>query len=210
VTKLEAVQTMLRAIGYNAALTALDTGGTSVAAVAEAILDDQTERLQKNGPGSQNKYDGAIMTGGWWFNTYFNQTETPDGSGYIDLTGVLAVKPYSPPGAQYDIDEVNDRLYDRTNSTDVFAGDVVLHEVKLIAWTSLPESFQEYVMRTAAEELAEQRDVGDRLVGATIRRRREASARVHREHSNYAGINIFATPGSSFLHGNRRNTLLRG
>ena len=67
-TKLEAVNQVLRAAGhYNA--RALDTNGNSNAAEAERDIDTESKKIQAQA--------------GWTFNTVFDITLTPDGSNNI-------------------------------------------------------------------------------------------------------------------------------
>lgn len=137
-TELEAVNTMLRAIGE--APTSSLTGEVGVDVVtAKATLDEVSREVQSEG---------------WLFNTEHDYPMARANNGEIYVPASAAVVDVSKrryPG----IEPVmrGNRLYDRKNHTYSFDQDVEARVVFLLPFTNMPETARRYVTIRAARML---------------------------------------------------------
>lgn len=91
----------------------------------------------------------TIQNRGWWFNT-LKSTVTPDPvTNQIDTSGILRLMP------RYKVTYTlrNDRLYNLTDGTFEFSGDIELGGIVQLAWEDLPFSMQEFAKQKAAEKV---------------------------------------------------------
>jgi hypothetical protein len=94
-----------------------------------------------------NDMNRIVQTRGYWFNTEV-LTVTPDANGFINLPGdVLSVitksRSHIKRGA---------KLYDTENGTDVFADEVCMSIVRLLAFDDLVPEAQTYIAHRAVAE----------------------------------------------------------
>jgi len=143
-TKLQAVNTMLSAIGEPPINTLSSKRADSN--IAEQILDEVSRDVQGYG---------------WHFNTEENITLAPDSTGYIVVTE-NTVRIDSDPYKYTDIDLVlrGDKLYDRVSNSYIFSGPIVVSRVVLLDFTEMPEAARNYITIRAARIFC------DRMLGS--------------------------------------------
>lgn len=143
-TKLQAVNTMLSAIGEPPVNTLSSQRADSN--IAEQILDEVSRDVQGYG---------------WHFNTEENITLTPDSDGYIKISNNI-VRVDADPNRYWNIDLVlrGDRLYDRVTNSYVFSGPVVITRIVLLEFPEMPEAARNYIAIRAARIFC------DRMLGS--------------------------------------------
>lgn len=177
-TKLEAVNRILEALGNEAPASALDTGGTSVVAEAENFLDRYNTELQRDG---------------WNVNTTYSKTYTPDGSNHIDVAAnVLAVT--RSPYTTVCIKVIGTRVWNTTDNTDEWTEAQRFHVVEEIAFTDLPVALARYITAYAALKFAryKKRSAED---DAFLRDEvQDALVDARREDEDQSCLNVLDTP----------------
>jgi hypothetical protein len=143
-TKLQAVNTMLSAIGEPPVNTLSSQRADSN--IAEQILDEVSRDVQGYG---------------WHFNTEENITLTPDSDGYIKVSNNI-VRVDADPNRYWNVDLVlrGDRLYDRVTNSYVFSGPVVITRIVLLEFPEMPEAARNYIAIRAARIFC------DRMLGS--------------------------------------------
>jgi len=144
-TKLEAVNTMLSAVGSSPVST-LSGQQTADAAVAQNILDEATR---------------DVLSQGWDFNHERKVTMAPNGTNEIVLVNTIA-RIDSTPGynLDYDIVQRGGKLYDRKNHTYAFTESLTCDVIYFMEFDETPEAARRYMMIRAA------RIFQDRMVGS--------------------------------------------
>lgn len=99
-----------------------------------------------------------ILSSGWQINTRRNVTLSPDGDGYIALPAGIINGRIDTWGASAHIDITidadNGRLYDVTNNTDVFSGDVQVEYDLAVSFASIKsDALQRYIVAETALRL---------------------------------------------------------
>jgi hypothetical protein len=143
-TKLQAVNTMLSAIGEPPINTLSSQRADS--SIAEQILDEVSREVQSYG---------------WHFNSEKNVTISPDKDGYIDVADNVArvdIDPYRYTEA--DIVLRGSRLFNRTTNSSVFTESLVIDRIVMLEFEDLPEPARRYIMIRAARILS------DRMIGS--------------------------------------------
>jgi hypothetical protein len=136
-TKLEAVNTLLDAIG-EAPISSLNNTGLIDAVKAETQLDDTSREVQ-------------LM--GWHFNTLDNYSLAPDINGYIYIpTNAYKVDPCS---VSVDYVQVGDRLYNRLDNTFVIGKTVIANLGVLREFEELPEAAKNFIKIKSARRFQE-------------------------------------------------------
>lgn len=145
-TELEAVNTLLRAIGESPVSSLSGSVGVEVV-TARATISEISK---------------AVQTEGWLFNTEFGYPLTRDTSGEINLPSNALVVDV-PRRAYPTIDPVirGLKLYDRMNHTYKFDTDIEARVVFGLDFTELPESARHYITYRAARKFQ------DNSVGST-------------------------------------------
>ena len=147
-TELEAVNTILSAIGELPTTGTVLTNGTSADVVmAKQILDEVNREVQAEG---------------WHFNTDYKVTFTPDGSTkHIVLTdGNIVRVTVSDRDLTIRYVSAQRRLYDKEDNTYVFSADIEAEVVYLFEFFGIPEAAKRYITIRAA------RLFQDRMVGS--------------------------------------------
>ena len=190
-TKLEAVNTMLSAIGEMPTTQTVLTNGTSAdVSMAEQILDEVNREVQVRG---------------WHFNTDNKVTFTPDGDDFIivstDLSPTNIVR-VTVSGRdltiRYDATEENHRLYDKEENSYVFDSPLTEEAtvVYLFQFYGIPEPAKRYITIRAA------RLFQDRMVGSvshhqfTERDEFQALLDLKEYEGSTANPNIFDSQGT--------------
>jgi len=143
-TKLQAVNTMLSAIGEPPVNTLSSQRADSN--IAEQILDEVSRDVQGYG---------------WHFNTEHNVTLSPDTNGNIyvsENTVRVDVDPYRY--TELDIVLRGNRLYDRVSNSYVFSGSVAVERVVLLEFNEMPDAARNYITIRAARIFC------DRMLGS--------------------------------------------
>jgi len=136
-TELEAVNTMLRAIGESPVSTLSGEVGVDVVTARQTL----TEIMK------------AVQTEGWIFNTEYDYPLTRDISGQI-VVPANALQVDINKREFFDIDPVmrGNRVYDRKNHTFTFTVDLKAKIIFGLPFTDMPESARHYVTYRAARK----------------------------------------------------------
>ncbi len=135
-TKLDSVNIILSNIGQ-APVTALDTGNPLVE-TAELVLDEINRTVQAEG---------------WVYNSEYCYPLLPDVNGEILIPDNILSMDLGPY-ADKNVIQRQGKLYDRTNHTYKFDGQVELDVVWLEDFEDIPESFKSYITIRAANVFA--------------------------------------------------------
>ena len=144
-TKLQAVNTMLSAVGSSPVST-LTGQQTADAVVAQNILDEVTRE---------------VTSQGWAFNYERKVSITPDSNNEINLSSSVA-RIDATPGYNTDLDLVQrgTRLYDRKNHTYTITDKLTCDVIYFMEFDDTPEAARRLMMIRAA------RVFQDRMVGS--------------------------------------------
>ena len=142
-TKLDAVNTMLSAIG-EAPVNSLSSGLVE-AEVAESILDT---------------VDREVQSMGWHFNTELNKSYAQDTNGYIQLGSDILRADATLKADSKDLVQRGTRMFDRQNHTFVIGASAALDVVVQLTFNDLPEVCKRYIVMRAT------RIFQDRVVGS--------------------------------------------
>lgn len=136
-TELEAVNTMLRAIGESPVSTLSGDVGVDVVTARQTL----TEIMK------------AVQTEGWIFNTEYDYPLNRDMSGQI-IVPANALQVDIVKNRYSDIDPVmrGNKVYDRKNHTFTFTIDLKAKIVFGLSFTDMPESARHYVTYRAARK----------------------------------------------------------
>lgn len=146
-TKLEAVNTMLAAIGHLPVNT-IGSGTALAASQAVQVL---------------NEVDREVQLQGWAFNREKDVTLSKDVNDEIVLpVNILRVDASDP---RFDVVEREGKLYDLKNHTFTFTGDVKVDVTYFIDFVDLPEDARRYMTVRAARIFV------DRVMGSNARHR---------------------------------------
>jgi len=145
-TKLEAINTMMSAIG-EAPVNTLDASSqTQDVIMAKSILDEVSREVQ---------------SAGWHFNREYEVSLSPNTSNEILLSENVArvdVEPVNSNTTQYI--QRGQKIYNKTDKTFTIADALKCTVVYLLDWTDLPQAARQYIMIRAARKLQ------DRVVGS--------------------------------------------
>lgn len=178
---------MLRAIGEGA-VSSIDTGNADVAECVE-LLRAHSRKLQLRG---------------WWFNTDYNYTLTPDGNSNLILpSNTLKVD----ASLEYRYKNVTMRglkLYDVEEHTLIFTEDMDVDLITGQAWDDLPQSAREYIVSAAGLEFVDT-DVGSELRHVfTKQRKDDAMLTLLNEETENSDFNMLKDSASGRDLVNRR------
>lgn len=158
----------------------------------------QEEDLAENYPdivGAKARLDTEIRTiqnRGWWFNTLTaNVTPDPD-SNLVSTSGILRLLPRH--AGTFTLR--NDNLYNLTDGTFEFLGEVSLSAVVQLAWEDLPFSVQEFAKQKAAEKviLMDLEDFNKaQMLGSAIM---EAQVALFTEEGEARKVNALCSPAA--------------
>lgn len=174
-TRLEAVNTMLRAIGESPVSTLEGPMGMDVP-MAEATLDEVS---------------GAVQTEGWKFNTEYEYPLPLDGDKKIPIPQ-NALEVHIPRGLYTNIDPVvrGGFLYDRKNHTYVFDQTLKAKIIFGLAFDELPESARYYITVRACRRLQDVSLGSESLHKFSQRTETMARARFVEQHSDDEDLNM--------------------
>lgn len=129
-TKLQAINEMLTAVGETAVLTTVE--GASDTVNAETVLDAETLK---------------VLSKGWHANTDENVTLSPDVDGFINVpTNALQIDPVD---RRIDLVSRGGRLWNRTDNTDIFDAPVVVKIIRALPFEDLPYPLQARIVAQA-------------------------------------------------------------
>lgn len=173
-SKLQAVNKMLRSIG-EFPVQALDTGGSTDAAVAESVLDEV--KL-------------AVLGDGWNLNTAHNITLSRNSGNQIPIpTTALHIDSYGS-FANSNYVRRGDYLYDLDNNTDVFTESVTVSIIYDMEWDQLPAKLKHYITCRAALQFCIEGPADDRMVQFLTAERDDALLDARREDARQRDANI--------------------
>lgn len=141
-TELEAVNTMLRAVGE--------------APISD--LDEPKNISAINALKTLRRASRSVQAAGWWFNTEWDVTLAVS-SGKIPLTDdILFVESWGRDRSKL-ITRRGGFVYNLSDNTDAFTGSLRVRLRRFLSFTDLPEAARDYITIKAARELAAS-DVG--------------------------------------------------
>jgi hypothetical protein len=117
-------------------MTLVDEQNAMLEIEKEEALSSQTALYQAS---------RTIQSMGWWFNTDYNVTLTPDGSGFCTVpAGTIKIEITND---QYNtaIELRGTKLYNLLTQTSVFTQPVICNVIKQLPYSSLPESVMRYI-----------------------------------------------------------------
>ena len=165
-TKLEAVNSMLGHIGESPVNSISDTNALPVsAATAISVLDEISREVQ---------------TEGWHFNTEIDVILPVNGNAISVPDDVIQI---DAKDKSIDIVQRGSTLFDRKSNSSTFSNDLKVNLVRLLDFTSLPETARRYITLRASR-VFQGRMVGSRELEALIARD-EFVARSRLEESDY-------------------------
>lgn len=189
-TKLDAVNDMLEAIG-EPPVDQLDTGGDSIVADAERLLDSQDKRIQ---------------TEGWAVNSDYEVELEPNGSDEINPGADVVRFNTAGRDRKRRIIIRDGKLYDHDNNTATFTSPVFADLVELVDFEDLPHQLATYIVQSAAVRFVRLR-LGASEVDLQAREQL-ALARIaaEKENSDLLNTNVLETPGAIRVKGSRNDT----
>lgn len=171
-TELDAVNRALVAVNQTP-LSSLGQGTHALGAVAEIILDEVVQEVQAEG---------------WWFNTEYSVTYTPNSSNEIELGDDVLAADGSSATSNY-IKRGN-RLYDLDNHTKTFTSDVELDVIKHLDWADLPLLCKAYMAARVASRIMESYDRDTGAVRNAQGREELARQKMLQEDTKQADANM--------------------
>lgn len=135
-TKLDSVNIILSNIGQ-APVTALDTGNP-LTETAELILDEVSRTVQASG---------------WYFNTEYSYPLTPDVNNQVLIPPNVLSMDFTPY-SDVNVVQRGGKLYNRTDHTYEFTGELELDIVWHEDFEDIPEAFKDYITIRAANVFA--------------------------------------------------------
>lgn len=178
-SKLDSVNIIISNIGQ-APVTALDTGNP-LTETAELVLDEISRTVQ---------------AAGWYFNTEYSYPLTPDVNDEVLIPPNVLSMDFTPY-SDVNVVQRGGKLYNRTDHTYKFTGQLELDIVWLEQFEDIPEAFIEYITIRAANVFA------GRTVGSTeavrFGQQEEALARA-------GAIEYDTQQGDYSMFSNRNNT----
>lgn len=145
-TKLEAVNSMLTAIGETPVNTITNATTTDVS-IALQVLDNVSREVQQQG---------------WYFNTDLNYKFSPNNSNEISLATNILRLDTTNLFKSYNLVERNRKLYDRKNNTFTITNDIYCDVVFYLDFEQMPEVARRYITIRSA------RIFQDRMLGSNV------------------------------------------
>jgi hypothetical protein len=187
VTKLDAVNIMLRARGM-AGAAALDTDGGSDAAQAERVLDSVELEIQSRG---------------WAYNTRTEVTLSPDDADHIALPSGTITIDSDGSDAGRNVSQLGGRLYDLDNNTDEFDGDLIVTYILRYDFGCIPQPVQQYIAAKAAMEYANRYPTRVDRTPMLASQYREARAEAFRFDDETSDVNVLDAVDAQRVRGRR-------
>lgn len=187
-TRLDAVNAMLRVIG-SAPVNTIAGPVSAAVAVAAQTLD---------------QVDKEIQSEGWWFNIEKALTLSPDVNGYVYVpNNMLSIDDDSGANCP-NIAVRGERLYDLENHTFVFSGNVAIRAIIRLTFEDLPPTAQDAIMASAQRRF--QRDQRGVLTKDRLLAEQEANARaaLQAEDTRNAGRTLLGNSAVYQFGGRRR------
>jgi hypothetical protein len=97
----------------------------------------------------------AVQLIGWEWNTDEDVVITPDSNGFLVLPANTLKVIATSSDSRVKLTQRGNKLYDRTNQTDVFTSSVKATLITALLFEDLPEAARQYIMLTAAEKFQE-------------------------------------------------------
>tara|TARA_R100001594_G_scaffold61581_1_gene95742 strand:+ start:3237 stop:3875 length:639 start_codon:yes stop_codon:yes gene_type:complete len=202
-TTLQAVQEMARRLGKHPP-AALDTGGTSIQAQLERVLDDASNTVQSEG---------------WFWNTKYDVTASalgePDGVVRVKISELepLGTSPETyatiyhvdtEPSEDMRIVRKGNYLYDLKNNTDSITSNKKVRYSYQRQFGEVPEAFQSWIIALASFNF-NRYYIGDKANdGALQMEMQEARRQATREEIRSSDINVLDTQAMRQIRGRRR------
>jgi hypothetical protein len=188
-TKLETVNSMLGHIGETPVNSIADTNALPVTAAMAVTIVDEVSR--------------EVQTEGWHFNTEDNVKLTPDSQGVVTIPEDIIELDVADKTV--DVVQRGLSLFDRSNNTTTFSGEIIVSVIRLLDWDSLPEVARRYITLRSSR-VFQGRVVGSRELESLIARDEfQARARLMNTDGNTSDRTIFDSPDVASRIGINRN-----
>ncbi len=159
-TELSAVNSILGAIGQSPITnlgtikTTVDTDSNNVSTTTYSFENPEVSYIY-------NIFKEAsrdVQNEGWHFNKENHVAFDPDSNGYISIANnILKLDVTDGYRDRYkDVVKRNGRLYDKTNHSDVFDGELLCDVVYFFSYEDIPSVFQRYIVYKASTRAATQ------------------------------------------------------
>ena len=187
-TRLEAINQMLTAVGEQVIL--IEVEGAGDYANASAILDAETKK---------------VLAKGWHFNTDEGVALNPDASGRVLVApNVLRLDVLDP---SLDVAQRGGYLYNRAKQTDVFTAPVKVDRVIAMPFEACPYHAQREIVGRACQAYQRSYVGSDALDKYAAEERYEATADSRDAEVDEDDFNMLDNPDLAYL---RRRTYYRG
>lgn len=144
-----------------------------------------------------NRVNKEFQKKGWWFNTEYDLTLSPDINGHILIpTGTLYIDPID---VRSRLARRNGKLYDPVNHTYVIGEAVVVDAVLQLEIEDLPESAASYLMHKAAYDFYVNDDGDETKSNRLEKRVDKAWGELRQEELKAADINANNRPMTARL-----------
>lgn len=190
ITKLEAVNMLLDAIGEDR-VSSLQSG-LADAEKAEAKIDEISRELQSRG---------------YWCNTVYGLTLSPDSNGNIILPSNALKVDTSEENEFERIATRGNKLYDLENNTLVFDHDIKVDIVQVLDFDDLPFELQNFIVCRAGRVFQEGAMGSASLDGFTKRREMEAQTSWEASVADVEDSNVIRDSASVRVIALRRNRI---
>ena len=185
-TLLEAVNTVLSAIGEQPVTTYTSTGNADVEA-AVAILAEVSREVQMEG---------------WHFNTEKEVTYTPSGGEIAFATNVYWVEPTLPSADRLTIR--TGKLYNLSTQSHTFTSAIDLNQIVILEWTDLPEVARRFITIRAARVFTDRYLPNQTTHAFTLQDEQRARTMLEQREGDEANYNVLYDNSST------RRTVFRG
>ena len=178
-TELSAVNSILGAIGQ-APLTELNFDNPEVSFIFNLLRDANVD----------------TQTEGWHFNTEYHVKFTPDTNKKIAISSDIVSMDLHDNQARrhHDLVRRNGFLYDKTDHTDEFDGDIDLDVVRLYQFEDLPIPFRRFIIYRASRIAATQLVANPGLVRLLGVQEQQARAALQEYECNQADHSMMGFP----------------
>lgn len=187
--KLRAVNRIFNKCGIGS-VSALDTGGASLASEAERLIDSVAMEVQAEG---------------WHFNIRTNVEVEPDGSDNIVVPSGTIAMDTDAASIHIDTAQVGDKLYNKDDNTDEFASSVYTEQTLAYSFGCIPFAIKNYIVARAAVEFARVfKNMEPRLIRQLEGDMLKAKVEANRYEVQQSDINMLQTEESLAAVGKRR------
>jgi hypothetical protein len=152
-----------------------------------------------------------VQNEGWHFNKEYHVAFNPDGDGFITIpNNVLRLDVTDGYRDRYkDVVKRDGKLYDKTNHSNVFDGELLCDVVYLFSYTDIPSVFQRYIVYKASTRAATQLIANTNLAQLLSQQETLARSSCLEYECNQGNHTMFGFPEESVSNTYQPWTMLR-